>query len=208
MQKFSGNCGWLYLILLRLSEPLARLVFWVRYRDVGNIPKKGGFVVCCNHRSLFDPYLLTVPFRRQIRYMAKSELFTDHGFAARWFLRALGAFPVRRDTGDRKSLHAAVEILRRGGIVGIFPQGRIVWDDSPVRPKPGAALVAALAGVPVLPAAIRCRGPVVPFHPMEIRFGAPLTRRALFPRGTSSACIRRASEVIADHINRLLEAKP
>lgn len=205
MEKKSGNCGWLYLLMLHLTEPLARLFFWVRYRGKGNIPPSGGLIVCCNHRSLFDPYLLAVPFWRQVRYMAKSELFTDHGRVARRILQVLGAFPVRRNTGDRRSLRTAVDILRKGGVVGIFPQGRIVWDGSPLSPKPGAALVAALAGVPVLPAAIRCGGSVAPFRPLEIRFGVPLTRQTLFPHGTSSACVRQASQLIADRINQLLE---
>jgi (E)-4-hydroxy-3-methyl-but-2-enyl pyrophosphate reductase len=141
----------LYSFLLRLLTPLGKALFRVSYSGAENIPGSGGFIVCSNHRSVFDPFLLAIPFRRQIRYMAKSELFSDHGRAARTFLYAMGAFPVRRNTADRRSVRTAEQILKSGGIVGIFPQGGCVFDNSPFRPKPGVALLAARTGAPVLP---------------------------------------------------------
>ena len=87
----------LYFFLLRLLGPLARLVFRVEYRGTEHIPRDGALIVCANHRSVIDPLLLAVPFRRPIRYMAKSELFEDHGRLAAWVLYAMGAFPGPRD---------------------------------------------------------------------------------------------------------------
>ena len=89
----------LYFFLLRLLGPLARLLFDVHYRGTDHIPSAGPLIVCCNHRSVIDPLLLAVPFRRQLRFMAKSELFEEHGRLAAWFLRTAGAFPVQRDKG-------------------------------------------------------------------------------------------------------------
>lgn len=112
----------LYFFLLRLLGPLARLLFDVHYRGTDHIPSAGPLIVCCNHRSVIDPLLLAVPFRRQLRFMAKSELFEEHGRLAAWFLRTAGAFPVQRDKGDASSLRTALEILDAGGVLGIFPQ--------------------------------------------------------------------------------------
>ena len=109
----------LYFFLLRAITPFARLVFRMRYVGRENIPEKGRLIVCCNHRSVIDPYLVAVPFRRQVRYMAKSELFEDHGRLAAWFLRKMGAFPVRRDKGDAESIRKAAELLEEGGVLGL-----------------------------------------------------------------------------------------
>lgn len=207
MQKDFPNCSGLYFTLLRLFGPLAAAAFGVKYSGVGNIPKTGNLIVCCNHRSVFDPILLAVPFWHQVRYMAKSELFTDHGWPASLFLQALGAFPVHRGTGDLRSVRNALDILKKDGIVGIFPQGGIVPEGVPFRPKPGVALLAAKSGSPVLPAAICCKGSVAPFHHVEIRFGK-LIPNTLFPgKRAAVSAIRRSAEKLADQVNGLLEGK-
>ena len=113
----------LYFFLLRLLSPLARFVFRVTWRGTEHIPQSGPLIVCCNHRCVIDPLFLAAPFRRQVRYMAKSELFEDHGRLAAWLLNHLGAFPVERDKGDASSVRKALEILAQGGVLGIFPAG-------------------------------------------------------------------------------------
>ncbi|MEI3551619.1 MAG: hypothetical protein V8Q17_03230 [Acutalibacteraceae bacterium] len=54
--------------------------------------------------------------------MAKEELFVKHGKAVNGFLRTLGAFPVKRGSGDTKAIEQAIEILEQGGLLGIFPR--------------------------------------------------------------------------------------
>jgi 1-acyl-sn-glycerol-3-phosphate acyltransferase len=207
LQRDYQNCKGLYFTLLRLFGPLIKSVFGVKYSGVQNIPNNGSLIVCCNHKSVYDPILLAIPFRQQVRYMAKSELFTDHGRLARIFLKALGAFPVHRNTGDLKSIRKALAILKGRGTVGIFPQGGIVPGNAPFQSKSGVALLAAKSGAPVLPAAICCDGPVAPFHCVEIRFGK-LIPNTLFPgKGAASSAIRRAAEKLADQVNWLLEGK-
>ena len=63
------------------------------------IPTQGGFILASNHDSIVDPFILAVATTREIRYMAKIELFGNRAVAAT--LRALGAFPVERGGGDR-----------------------------------------------------------------------------------------------------------
>lgn len=194
-----------YQILLRVFTPLALLFFPVRYRGVRNIPEKGKLIVCSNHKSVFDPFLLAVPFLRQIRYMAKSELFTDHGLPAKLLLKMLGAFPVNRNTGDRASMRTAEKILKRGGIVGIFPQGGCVFDNSPFRAKAGVAFLSERTRAPILPASIFCDGLLRPFRKITIRYGKPILPGDLPFHGTSSARIRAGASLIEDKINAMLE---
>ena len=201
------NQGSPYFFTLRFLTPLARAVFPVRYSGTENIPESGKLIVCRNHKSVFDPLLLAMPFRRQIRYMAKQELFTDHGPAASWFFKTMGAFPVKRNTADCFAVRTADEILEGGGVVGIFPQGGCVFGNEPFRPKPGVALLAARTGAPVLPAAICCDGVLRPFRRICVRFGRAIASEDLPIHGTSVSGMRDAARKIAGEINALLEVK-
>lgn len=196
-----------YLFAVRTFGPSVRFLFRARYENTEAIPEHGRLVVCCNHRSVCDPVLLAVPFRRELRYMAKSELFTDHGPLARSFLYRFGAFPVRRNRGDVASVRTAEEILRDGGAVGIFPQGGCVPAGVPFRPKGGAAMIAARTASPILPAAVCCPGDIRPFCGVTVRFG-PVIPCGAFPlRRDGAVDIRSLSALLAREINRLLEVK-
>ncbi|MBW7573454.1 lysophospholipid acyltransferase family protein [Caproiciproducens faecalis] len=197
----------LYFFCLRLAAPFARMIYRVRYKGVDNIPESGKLILCSNHKSVIDPLFLAAPFRRQIRYMGKSELFDNHGKLVRWWLYRMGAFPVVRDSADAQSLKTAVHILQDGGILGIFPQGKCVFDNSPFRPKAGAAMLAYKAQAPVLPVAIYCDGVIKPFCQVTVRFGELIPFEELDMPDHSSASLRAAAGKIADKINEMLEEK-
>jgi len=127
----------LYFFILRLLAPVAKLLYHIDYKGIEHIPLDGKLIVCSNHKSVLDPFFLSIPFKRQVRYIAKSELFEDHGKLVRWFLYKLGAFPVKRDSGDTQSIRVAIQILDGGNIFGIFPQGKCVFDNTPFKPKAG-----------------------------------------------------------------------
>jgi 1-acyl-sn-glycerol-3-phosphate acyltransferase len=194
-----------YSFCLHLVRPFLKLLFPYRAAGTENIPRGGKLVLCSNHCSVIDPVFLAACFPRQIRYMAKSELFTDHGPLARWLLNRLGAFPVHRGKGDAQSLKTAVGILDAEGVVGIFPQGKCVFDHSPFQPKAGAVLAAAKAKSPILPAAIRCSGRVRPFRKVVIRFGAVVPYESLGLKDDSAASVKKAAGMVARSINLLLE---
>src|SRR6266516_3679713 len=80
------------------------------------------FVLAANHTSNFDPWPLALPLfpRRQVRFMAKSELFTP---ILKPILVGGGAFPVRRGEADIEAIRRAVELVRDGEIVVMFPEG-------------------------------------------------------------------------------------
>ena len=197
----------LYFFCLRLVFPFVRMLYWVRYDGLDNIPERGKLIVCSNHKSVMDPLFLAAPFRRQIRYMGKSELFENHGKLVRWWLYRMGAFPVVRDSADAQSLKTAVRILQDGGILGIFPQGKCVFDNAPFRPKAGVAMLAYKAQAPVLPVSIYCDGIVKPFCRVTVRFGKPILFGELGIENRSSASLRSAAAKIAEKINEMLEEK-
>ncbi len=196
-----------YFFCLRVLSLLVRLVYKIDYYGTEHIPEDRKLIVCSNHKSVVDPLFLAIPFRRQIRYMAKSELFRDHGRLVSRILFGLGAFPVKRDRGDAKSIRTAVQILNEGGVVGIFPQGKCVFDDSPFLPKAGAALLASKTGAPVLPVSIYCDGVIKPFSRVAIRFGRIIPYDDLKISDGSPSAVRDASNLIAQSINGMLEEK-
>ncbi|QEY33947.1 1-acyl-sn-glycerol-3-phosphate acyltransferase [Caproiciproducens galactitolivorans] len=196
-----------YFFCLRFLSFFAKRLFSIEYRGIENIPEEGRLIVCCNHKSVFDPLFLAMPFKRQIRYMAKSELFEEHGAVIRWVLYRLGAFPVKRDSGDAGSVRRAVQILNQEGLLGIFPQGKCVFDDTPFQPKAGVAMIAGLSKAPVLPASIYCDGIIKPFKRITVRYGKPIFPDELDIREKSTASIRSAALVIAEKINQMLEEK-
>ncbi|MBG9784486.1 lysophospholipid acyltransferase family protein [Shouchella lehensis] len=111
--------------LYRFGQAVCRLVlrtlFKVEIRGKEHIPSEGGVLLCSNHISNFDPPLLGAFIHRQVRYMAKKELFDKKGIGK--LLKGLGAFPVKRGGNDRESLRTALRILKEGDMVGLFPEG-------------------------------------------------------------------------------------
>ncbi|HVM41155.1 MAG TPA: lysophospholipid acyltransferase family protein [Acidimicrobiia bacterium] len=117
------------------------------------VPRHGPAILASNHVSYLDPLVVAYVIderQRRCRFLAKAELFDKRGLG--WALRQIHQIPVLRNTGDAgRSLDAAVEALRKGEIVAIFPEGTISLDLEPMAPKTGTARLAQLSGMPVVP---------------------------------------------------------
>lgn len=117
---------------------------------------RGPFVLASNHISHFDPPVITSLLPFKIDWMAVVELF-QHPLAAAYF-RSVDAFPTDRSKADLRAVRTAIERLKRGHVVGIYPEGgirdgaRSVLGGAPL--KPGAATLAQMAAVPVVPCVV------------------------------------------------------
>jgi 1-acyl-sn-glycerol-3-phosphate acyltransferase len=166
----------LYLVAGMLSWPVVRGLYRLRTRGLEHVPE-GGFVLAANHTSNFDPWPLGIPFlpKRQLRFMAKAELFNPV-FSP--ILRAGGAFKVRRGEGDLEAMRTAAELARAGEIVVMFPEGtrqrKGLRKQREARPHTGAARIALTAGVPLVPAAIAGTDRLTRLGPLRVAFGEPL----------------------------------
>ena len=144
----------------RAGKLLVKLLFgWVAsIRVLGreNANRAGGLLLAANHISHFDPFLISLAFRRKIDWMTMAEFFRFRivGF----LLRAVDAFSADRDRADRKTIRTAIERLKNGRVVGIFPEGgirdgiRSLLQGAPLRP--GASTLAYIAGVQIVPCVI------------------------------------------------------
>ena len=147
-------------------------VLW-RYQATGaeRVPPDGAVIVACNHISYLDPVLLGVALRRPVTYLAKKELFAIPVLGP--IITGLGVYPLDREAGGVAAVRAALRALKEGRCVGIFPEGTRNRTGN-AEGKGGAALLAALSGAPVVPAAISGTRRARPFHPIRVIYGEPI----------------------------------
>ena len=125
--------------------------FRIFYR--AGLPYKTGAILASNHQSYLDPVIVGTPLVKPINFMARSTLFRNPLF--RTLIRSLNAFPVERDSADLKAAKETLRRLKANGFVVMFPEGTRTRDGSVIMPKPGFAVLASRAGVPVVPVVIK-----------------------------------------------------
>jgi len=166
----------LYRFVGWVSIPVVKGVYRLRARGLEHLPASG-FVLAANHTSNFDPWPLGIPFLpdRQLRFMAKAELFNP---VLAPFLRAGGAFKVRRGEGDVEAMRTAVELVREGEIVVMFPEGtrqtKGLVKRHTARPHTGAARIALTANAPLVPVAIGGTDRLLRLGPLRVAYGPPI----------------------------------
>jgi 1-acyl-sn-glycerol-3-phosphate acyltransferase len=160
-----------------LTGPPVKLLFRLKASGVEHLPHEGGYVLSANHLSNLDPWPLGLPLfpDRQIRFMAKKELFRS---PLRPILKYGGAFEVRRGEGDTEAIETAVRLAREGEVVAIFPEGtrrkKGMVKKHQARPRTGAVRVALEAGVPLIPAAIGGTDRITKLGPLRVAYGPPV----------------------------------
>ena len=135
---------WFYAI-----APLFRRVFKIRAINAEVLNTDKPLIVAPNHRSYIDPPLMNAVSPEPLVFLAKKELF--EGRLKNWFFRNLNAIPVDRSRADFNALNEAIERIKRGCKVCIFPEGRRAPENGFLKPKPGVGYIAVKTGVPIVP---------------------------------------------------------
>ena len=160
-----------------------------------NIPKDGSVVIAGNHKNISDQFLVFLATDRVINYMAKREYFD--GALAPLFKWA-GCIPVNRDGFDAAAVRRAIKILKRGGAVGIFPEGtRNRTDKLLLAFKPGAAAIAKRGNALIVPFAIS--GEYRKNGNLKILFGEPFS--------PESMSVEEATDKLYSAVSNLLESQ-
>jgi 1-acyl-sn-glycerol-3-phosphate acyltransferase len=221
-RRLQQRPGWAFAVCIAIAEP--PLVLLTKHRWLGgeNIPATGGCVVAVNHISHLDPFTcahFVYSWGRVVRFLAKAELF-DIPVLGRLVRRA-GQIPVYRQTTDASlSFAAAVQAVRAGECVVVYPEGTITRQPElwPMTGKTGAARIALSAGAPVIPVAqwgahrilapYAKRPRLLPRKTIEMTAGPPVDLddlRALDEKKLTPAVLRAATNRIMDDITGLLE---
>ncbi len=193
-----------YLLAAAISWPFVKVGYRLRARGVENLPE-GGFVLAANHTSNFDPWPLAIPLfpGRQVRFMAKSELFNP---ILKPILVGGGAFPVRRGEADVDAINRAVELVEDGQIVVMFPEGtrrkKGLRKKYEARAHTGTARIALAANAPLVPAAIKGTDRLTRLGPLRVAYGPPIPLDDLRGREIAPAA-REATERLMAAIHEL-----
>jgi len=176
------NLRWFVSDFIRLTGwPLMRLGFFTKYHDLDGAPKNrriaGSAILVGNHTSYWDPVMMSHAFTgRRVRIVTADVVFA-RGPLMNWFMHAMGCIKINREAIDLESFHYSLDVLKAGGVVGLFPEGRMkLKDEHPeggILPfKPGAALLALSSGAPVIP--VYVLRPYRIFRRQEVIIGRPL----------------------------------
>ncbi len=163
----------LYRLVFRIVGWIVRLLFRVTITGRENIPQPP-YIIAANHQAWFDPAFI-VPFfpaAPVIYTMARRETVFNRAWKRR-LLPLLGVFPISPEKGqlDEVGLRTVYQVLERGGVVLMFPEGRYSRGRA-IRPlKVGIGYFALQAGVPICPVAVSGNDRLFPFRRIEVSIG-------------------------------------
>ena len=156
--------------------PIVKAIFrpWIVGRT--NVPVTGAAILASNHLSVSDSIFLPLMIDRPVTFLAKSDYFTGKGvkgWATRVFMKATGQLPIDRTGGkaSEASLNTGLQVLGRGDLLGIYPEGTRSPDGRLYRGRTGLARMALEARVPVIPVAMVDTGAVMPIGRRVPRIG-------------------------------------
>ena len=174
--------GKLYPVARAILAPLFRTGWRIYVRGADNLPTDGPAIVCPNHTSVIDSFLLPSVLPRRITFVGKAEYLDD--WKTKHLFPALGMIPIDRAGGDAstRALDAAAGVLRRGELFGIYPEGTRSRDGKLRKGHTGPARLALRTGAPLVPVGIIGTRDIQPpgasaprpFRPCEIRIGRPI----------------------------------
>lgn len=191
----------LYIIIKSFSLIIFKLIFRLKIIGSENIPKTGPFVIVANHSSLLDGFVLVSFVKPKITFLSAAYLF-KMPFVGN-ILRGVGAIPVQGKGNDIKLIKKAMKVLQTGGVLGIFPEGRITNQKDDFSAKAGAAYLAVKADVPIIPMAIKGAGKALPvgakfpkLNKIEVKIGKPIS---------GSKKIKLNKKILEDTVNSYMK---
>ena len=172
-----------YWVLKAVLTPIFLVLFRVKVEGREHIPKHGPAVLAANHQSFCDSFFIPLVVARRVTFLAKAEYFDSWKTA--WFFYAAGQIPIRRtggSTSERALETARADVLGKGRILGLYPEGTRSLDRSVHKGRTGVTRLSRECGVPVIPVGVIGTVEVQPvnskfLHPFKtvtIRFGKPM----------------------------------
>jgi 1-acyl-sn-glycerol-3-phosphate acyltransferase len=200
-----------YWILKIVLTPILYVVYRIRVEGKEHLPRDGAVILAANHRSFLDSIFIPLLVRRKVTFVAKAEYFDDPRTA--WFFRAVGQIPIRREGGNAAegALAAATDVLRAGGVFGIYPEGTRTRDGYLHKGKTGVARLALATGAPIVPVGLIGSDECQPtdarlprlFKNVTIRFGPPIRPEHYADRSEDRLLLRQITDELMFEIGEL-----
>jgi len=179
--SFGGFFNDLFFTALKfLGHRLLKTFFSFEAVNIHLVPATGSFIIAANHFSFMDPPVLQAACPRRIHFLMTEKYY--HPIWGRWFFRLMGAIPLRENTAyNIGPVKIGLEILKHGGVIGIFPEGGISKTGIIQSGRPGTLLLAQKSNVSILPAFISGTYLALPKHAkffrkanIKVIFGNPI----------------------------------
>jgi 1-acyl-sn-glycerol-3-phosphate acyltransferase len=151
MLKENIKAKWFWLVRWG-CRVFCMLLFRVRSYGRENIPPDGPFVLISNHQSFLDPMLCGIPLKRQVSFLARESLF-HHWFFGR-AIASVNTIPVKQGQVDISAIRRAIEILKQGRGICLFPEGTRSWDGKITPFKPGFGLLCRRGAAAIVPVVV------------------------------------------------------
>lgn len=199
MKQQNNKSAFYYTV--RLATRIILTIFYsLKVRGAENVLGKGAYIIAANHINWFDGFVLMALFKEKIVFLTADYLF-ERPIVRKAFLSRLGCIPVGQGQ-TKKAIKEALNILGKGGIIGIFPEGGVRLAKEMQEIKRGAFFLARMADVPIIPVGIQGTNHLfssfrkIP-HPGEIvvNIGKPI-----YPvktdRGTAKLIVTKITELV------------
>jgi 1-acyl-sn-glycerol-3-phosphate acyltransferase len=174
--------GWLYPAARVVVVPCARFAWRIRVEGLEHLPEDGPAILCPNHTSVLDSFVLPSALPRRITFVGKSEYLDS--WKTRTLFPALGMIPIDRSGGSagERALDTAAGLLEAGELFGIYPEGTRSRDGRLHKGHTGPARLALRTGAPLVPVGLVGTRRIMPpeakvprlFHPAAVRIGRPI----------------------------------
>jgi len=176
-----------------------------------HVPKRGPVILAANHRSFLDSIFIPLVVHRRVTFVAKAEYFDDRKTA--WFFRGCGQIPIRREGGSasERALASATDVLERGNVFAIYPEGTRTRDGLLHKGHTGVARLALRCAVPIVPIGLVGTDHVQPvnarmprlFRRVTIRFGEPIDPSRYDARDNDRLALRELTDEVMYEIGQL-----
>lgn len=137
-----------YWFILIFLGPFVKIFYKLRGVGVRNVPRRGPFVLCANHSHLLDPFFIGALIGRPIFQIASDEFFRKPFL--RWFMWEMGAFPRQKGSAAVGALRHAMDLVRKGFPLVIYPEGGRNWDGETLPSIESTARLVKRLGVPLV----------------------------------------------------------
>jgi 1-acyl-sn-glycerol-3-phosphate acyltransferase len=178
-----------------------RGLFGFRVTGRERVPRTGPVIIASNHISYGDPPVVGSAVPREVYFLAKEELFANPAFG--WLISRYNAIALKRSVGDIGAVRRAVDLLKQGRAVLMFPEGTRSLSGKLLKPKPGVGLIACLAAAPVVPAYVtgtdRLGRALVRRAELRVSFGEPVRPEVVAASGGSA---RERYQMVTDEVMR------